>query len=53
MGDVAIRMKVMPESTDVDLAKLKEQLQNRALEQANEALETTRTWQAGKAVLTP
>ena len=24
MGDVAIRMKVMPESTDVDLAKLGE-----------------------------
>ena len=24
MGDVAIRMKVMPESTDIDLAKLKD-----------------------------
>ncbi len=26
MGDVAIRMKVMPESTDVDLAKLAEEI---------------------------
>ncbi len=26
MGDVAIRMKVMPESTDVDLAKLTEEI---------------------------
>ncbi len=26
MGDVAVRMKVMPESTDVDLVKLGEEI---------------------------
>lgn len=26
MGDAAVRMKVMPESTDIDLAKLREEI---------------------------